>query len=50
MYVLKNHLKFVKKKYEVVKLNLEFLLYKLHKNNQLVIIFKLILEAKNNVF
>ena len=35
MYVLNFFLKIVKKKYEVVKHNLKFLLYKFQKNNQL---------------
>ena len=48
MYVLKNHLKFVKK-YEGVKHNLEFLLYKFQKIINCRY-FKFIFEAKNNAF
>ena len=48
MYVLKNHLKIVKKN-EVVKHNLKFLLYNFF-FKPIVNIFKIIFEAKNNVF
>ena len=48
MYVLKHHLKIVKKN-AVVKHNLELLLYKFQKKS-IVDIFKLIFEAKNNAF
>ena len=41
--------KFCKKKYEVAKHNLNFLLYKFQKKS-MVNIFKLIFEAKNNAF
>ena len=48
MYVLKNHLKIVKK-IEVVEHNLNFLLFKFQKKS-IVNIFKMIFEAKNNAF
>ena len=47
MYVLKNHLKFVKE-YEFIKHNLKFMLYTFKKMN--CEYFKIDFETKNNAF